>query len=392
MLYQIFILLYQFSFSILKTFSAKLRKRDIELDHIYLPNKTKDRIWIHCASAGEYEQCVPLIQKIRSNLDSEICISFYSPSGMEYYLLDPVGDFTFYLPIDTKKNARNLLNTIQPDIVIWVRYEFWQNILNEIFNRNIPSILLYVDLKQQDEKIFWERKRRLKIIRKFKKIYSVTHSLLIETPYEIIQDGKWEKSLENTLLHYQNEMIHSLNTEKKSIVLGSAHMSDIEILNSILYQKDFADNYNWIIVPHEIDENHISRIKKTLASHLHLSNIVFITQLGVLKHIYRYADIAWIGGGFDKSVHNVLEASAYKIPIICGPKINKAEEAKLLFESQLLFTFKNADDCVNTLQKVEKLSKEEIENAIEILYTKNAVENYSTNILEDIHQFLSRKN
>lgn len=389
MLYQIFIFLFQFSFNILKQFSSKLKKRDLDVNSYCLPTKIKKRIWIHCASAGEYEQSIPLIQKIQSEIDCEIGISFYSASGMEYYTLHPLGDFTFYLPIDTKSNAHLLLDTISPDFVIWVRYEFWGNILQEIFKRKIPSILLYVDLKQIESKNTWERKRRMQLIRQFNKVYATTPPTTMELAYQIIQDGKWSKSLQNTKIQYQNEALEKLSSDKKIIVIGSAHIEDIKVLSEFLTSSKDAQQYHWVILPHEIQDAHVQQMKKTLGSLDKNISITWVAKMGILKYIYQYADIAWIGGGLGKSVHNVLEAAAYQIPIICGPNIQKAHEATELEKQEVLFTFSDAKTLQFALQKIHQTPKSDFTQKIQSLFTKNAVDNYSTSILKDMTSYLS---
>lgn len=384
MLYQIFILLYQLSFNIIKHFSPKLKKRDIDIASLYLPFKTKKRIWIHCASAGEYEQCIPLIQQIQSTIDCEIGISFYSASGMEYYSLHPHGDFSFYLPIDTKKNAYLLLETINPDFIIWVRYEFWQNILQEIFKRKIPSILLFVDLQQLEIKNSWEKKRRIELIRQFKQVYATTSTHIKDIKYQLIQDGKWSKSLQNTLFPYKNVDIENLSKDKKIIMLGSAHEEDIKVLSEYFSSYKSAEQYHWVILPHVIDDTHVQQLQKILATYNNRFSITWIKEMGILKYIYRYADIAWIGGGMKKSVHNVLEAAAYHKPILSGPHIQKANEAVLLKTEDILTTFSDAQSLHFALQKIVQTPASYFAQNIQALYTKNAVDDYSTSILQDI--------
>ena len=162
MIYNLFIYFYQFLFSISRYISPKIQERYLGIHSNYFPLKSKKRVWIHCASAGEYEQTIPLIQSLREQFPVEIFISFFSPSGMNYYNLSHTVDFVFYLPFDTPHQAKKLVKEIQADYIIWVRYEFWQNILNEIFKEKIPCDLLFADLQKIEKKSWIERNRILK--------------------------------------------------------------------------------------------------------------------------------------------------------------------------------------------------------------------------------------
>lgn len=387
MLYQFFILLYQLIIKILKTYPLYKLERDFHLDLSFLPVKKRQRIWFHCASAGEFEQCMPFIQKIKNNLDVEIVISFYSPSGMIYHDLHPIAHHTFFLPIDTKQNAKALLDQLQPDYVIWVKYEFWQNILNEIFERKIPCDLLFADLAQLETTHVWERNRRIRLIKRFTGVFSISDIKKYHIQYHLISDGKWSKSLENASHEFKEPSLEDIYHSKKVLLLGSAHLSDINILSD--YLEKYSSDFHWIIVPHEIDEEHIEKMKKMIPISKLENQCTFITEMGILKYLYRYAHIAWVGGGWDKSVHNVLEAVAYGIPVISGPNIKRIHETKVLKDAKVLFTIDTADSLSITLEKINKVSPEFWKTTIQEIYTKNAVDDYSIYILNEMTKKLS---
>ncbi|MCO5231730.1 MAG: hypothetical protein M9958_11320 [Chitinophagales bacterium] len=357
------------------------------------PLKNKKRLWIHCASAGEYEQSIPLLTFLNQNLDIEICISFFSASGMEYYENLSEENYAFYLPFDSKKNAKRLINELQPDYILWVKYDFWKNILFEIFERKIPCDIIFADLRHIEQKNYLERNRLLNLLKKFSKIYSISSPINLPIQYQLIHDGKWMQSIANAQIDYKNDKIDSFTKGQKTILLGSAHLNDIKILSQYLKVQS-SNEYHWIIVPHEIDEKTISEIKNLLPQailyefDIKNSNIIIINQIGVLKYLYRYAWIAWIGGGFDKSIHNAVEAIAYNIPIISGGQIDRINDAILLKNEKILQTFESVENLIEVLKNIEQLDRKSYQATIENLFKKNAVDNYSTIILKDIQSQL----
>ncbi|MCO5247645.1 MAG: hypothetical protein M9887_01670 [Chitinophagales bacterium] len=350
--------------------------------------KIKKKLWIHCASAGEFEQCIPLLLKIKSTLDIEIVISFFSFSGMQYYQLNPIVNTAFFLPIDTPKNAKALISNIQPDYVLWVKYEFWPNVLNEIFTREIPCDLLFADLKNIEKKNFIEKRIIIPLLKRFSHIYSISDSSKLNINYQKVNDGKWEKALDNTKLSYNDKVIEQFIDGNTAIVLGSAHLSDLAYLKTLLNDTDIYNDLKFIVVPHEVNEIEIKKIKKELPqSGLYSQNethqnILIMDQLGQLKFIYRYAQVAWIGGGFDKSVHNVLEAAAYNIPLISGVKIQKMHEAEVLKKEGILKTFSNIEELKACLKT--SFNDETISNLSQKVFSKYTIDNYISSIIKDI--------
>ncbi len=392
MTYSLFILLYQLAFSCFLPFSPKARKRYKGIKNIRFPEKHKKRIWMHCASAGEYEQCIPLIREIRKNSDTEICISFFSPSGMEYYQLNPLADFSFYLPFDTKKNAKKIVGDLQPDYVIWVKYEFWQNIIRQLALNKIPCDLIFTDLKHIEKKVWIERNRIYHLLPYFNKIYSTSGGSNYTGNYTLINDGKWSQSLQNIQTKFHDSIIEEFTQNANTIILGSAHYSDAELLARFLSQN--SSDLKWLIVPHETDDQSIRAIQKLFPSSALLSggkvpsSVLIIDKTGILKYVYRFADIAWIGGGFDKSIHNALEAAAYKIPLISGPQLKGMNEAEILREKGVLHVFENDQELKTIIEQIFATEPEFYHKKIESLYNKNAVDNYSISIIDDMNSHL----
>lgn len=380
-------------FLITKDFSPKYQERYKGLNSTKIPKKSKKRIWIHCASAGEYEQTIPLIQSLKDNFNIEIIISFFSSSGMNYYNLSPKADDSLYLPFDTPNQAKKLVREIQADYVIWVRYEFWQNFLNTIFKKNIPCDLLFADLQKIEKKNWIEKNRILKLLPKFSNIYSVNSPYYLDISHHLIHDGKWQQSLKNTIEDFKDSKVQDFTKNQNCIIIGSAHLSDIQILSKYL-NKHPKNNLKWLIVPHEIDDKNISKIQSFLADSVLYDqeyknfSILIIPKMGVLKYLYRYAKITWIGGGFDKSIHNALEAAAYGLPIISGPNLAGANEAEILKSEKVLMTFQDVEELESVLENIYKTNPTFYKNTLQELYKKNAVNNYSTMIIDNIQNQL----
>jgi 3-deoxy-D-manno-octulosonic-acid transferase len=234
MIYNLFIYLYRYLFFVSKNFSPKNQERHLGLQSNQFPSKSIKRIWIHCASAGEYEQAIPLIESLKAHFSIEIFVSFFSPSGMSYYHLFPKADYVFYLPFDTPHQAKKIVENIQADYVIWVRYEFWENILHTIFEKNIPCDLIFVDLQKIEKKSWIEKSRILKLLPLFSNIYSINSPQKIQISHHLIHDGKWQQSLKNASKHFEDVKIQEFCQDQTCIIIGSAHMSDIEILSEYL--------------------------------------------------------------------------------------------------------------------------------------------------------------
>lgn len=392
MTYQIFILLYQLTFNCFAFFSPKLKKRHLGLKENQYPIKTQKRIWFHCASAGEYEQCIPLIHEIRKNLEIEIAISFFSSSGIEYYSINPLADFVFYLPYDTKENAKKTIKSLQPDYVIWVKYEFWQNFLRELYLRKIPCDLIFTDLKHIEKKVWIEKNRIYRLLPHFNKVYSISDFSNHIENYTLINDGKWHQSLQNIQVEFHDSIIEEFTQNAKTIILGSAHYSDAELLAKFISKN--RSPIKWLIVPHETDKQSIREIRDLfpasalLSENIQPDSVLIIDRTGILKYVYRFADIAWIGGGFDKSIHNALEAAAYKIPLVSGPHLQGMNEAEILQKNGVLHVFENHQEFKAIIEQIFTTDPELYREKIESLYHENAVDNYSTSIIQNIRTVL----
>jgi len=327
-------------------------------------------VWVHCASLGEFEQARPLIEKIKNNLTVyKIFLSFFSPSGYEIQKNYKYADAVVYLPFDSKKNAKDFILTLKPAIAIFVKYEFWYYYINELKKQKIPTYLVsavfreshvffkkyasfYRGILTMYETIFVQDEKSAKILKK--------HGI---NNFEITGDTRIDRVIEIAEQYYSNSFIEKFLDNKFIIVAGSTWPADEKIICEFINNN--STNYKLIIAPHEVHEDNLNRLEKELTvkscrlSESETQNakdvsVVIIDSIGILSKIYRYGHIAYVGGGFGKGIHNILEAAVYRIPVIFGPNHTKFIEANNLIEYDSAFYIKNSNDFYNILKRIMK--------------------------------------
>lgn len=303
-------------------------------------------IWFHCASLGEFEQGRPIIEKVRKSQPShKIVLSFFSPSGYEVRKDYKEADLVVYLPLDTANNARKFIGLLQPSLAIFVKYEFWPNILKELKSNSIPTIL--VSGVFREDQIFFKSyggwmKKSLGSFSHFFLQNKHSQDLLQNIGFNntsLSGDTRFD-SVHNILAQENGlDFLEDFVKENQVLVAGSTWPIDETYLTRFLNRKQ-PENFRCIIAPHNIHPKEVQKLKKNihLKTALYSEGVidkdakVFIADtIGILTKIYSYADMAYVGGGFDKEgVHNVLEPAVFSIPIVIGPIYDKFEEAKEL--------------------------------------------------------------
>jgi 3-deoxy-D-manno-octulosonic-acid transferase len=344
-------------------------------------DKKAKYIWFHVASLGEFEQARPLIEEIKnSKPEYKILLTFFSPSGYEVRYNYPLADIVTYLPFDTKKNARRFLELTNPHMVIFIKYEFWYNYINEIYQRRIPVYLVSAIFRKNQSF--------------FKKLRSPYRNMLSLYTHFFVQDDESHKLLQkhgiknvtvagdtriDRVIEIQKQTVNLPIVEKfidkGSIIFiaGSSWPADEDIF--INYFNSHP-NLKLIIAPHEIDESHLTEIEKKLSRPSQRysgltdtdtvnADCMIIDCFGLLASVYRYADIGYIGGGFGDGIHNLPEAAVYGIPVIFGPNFIKFREAHDLIATGGGFTIKNRaefnklmESFINEPKLREKAGKE----------------------------------
>lgn len=383
LIYNIFIYLYLFAIRIASLFNSKARlwingRKNIfqELQSQILNpkssilNSNSSIIWIHCASLGEFEQGRPLIEKLKmKNEKCKILLTFFSPSGYEIRKNYAGADFVFYLPIDTASNARKFIELVKPKAVFFVKYEFWFNYLNELKNKNIPTYLVS-GIFRGDHYFFkgysaWFRKQ-LKAFTHFYLQDEASAKLLKSIGYintAVIGDTRFDRVFEISQNVKAIPLIEQFKQGKDILIAGSTWKEDEELISNFSPDsyRDQISNFKLIIAPHEIDQAHIQsiiplfhhsnviRFSNATEQNIKTADVLIIDNIGMLSSLYQYGSIAFIGGGFGKGIHNILEAATFGLPVIFGPNYQKFTEAKELIHSGGAFAVKDTNELKITL-------------------------------------------
>jgi len=347
-LYNISVYITGFFLKFIALFNKKIRLftegRKETFDILTSKIKKKDRIlWFHCASLGEFEQGRPLIESAKKKYpDHKILLTFFSPSGYEVQKDYAFADVVTYLPLDTKKNAKKFLNIVHPEMVFFIKYEFWPNILRELHKRKIETLLIS-GVFREDQAFFkkyggWMRKS-LKTFSHFfvQNIESkdLLHGIGLQN-VTISGDTRFDRVYEITKQDNTLGFIEKFKQKKYTLVAGSTWPSDEKYL--ISYINNQADEDEKIIIaPHNIKPELINDLKKKIKKKITMysdkvkdnnAQIFIVDTVGILTKVFSYADAAYIGGGFDKEgIHNVLEPATFGLPVVIGPVYNNFKEA-----------------------------------------------------------------
>lgn len=343
---------------------------------------TENRIWIHCASYGEFEQGRPLIESIKkSHPHFKIILTFFSPSGYEVVKDWPGADVIGYLPLDTKKNAIDFLNTVKPNSAIFIKYEFWLNFLFQLQHNHIKTYLVSAVFKTHHPFFKWYGGIFRKSLGTFDKLFiQDLHSAhLLENigikNYEVTGDTRFDRVLEIKDKFEPLPLIKQFAGTSRIIVGGSTWKQDEELLIGSLKEIKSPD-VKLILAPHELNESSINHLKETLKTHnisysLYSDNntqsdsqALIVDVFGLLSKLYFYCDLAYIGGGYGDGIHNCLEASVYLKPVMfCGNTHHKYNEAVELINLNAARNFTNNEEAVKIidhfLNNPEKLKLED---------------------------------
>jgi 3-deoxy-D-manno-octulosonic-acid transferase len=380
-LYQFFLKLYPILAYLISPFNEKARNwvdgqaKVWDEINALSPKINQPLIWVHCASYGEYEQGLPIIDSIKLKYPShQIWLTFFSPSGYVYRKKDAHADFVTYLPFDHKKNARLFLDTINPSLIIFIKYEFWFYYLSIAKEKNIPTVLASALFRQSQ--IFFQFYGGF-----YKKILNLFTAILVQDQASedlikpiistskicITGDTRFDRVISTASTVTKFEWIQKLS-QNKIIIAGSTWETDHIVLakTTLAFKK-----LNWIIVPHHVDANSIAECRihfpkaitltELLASkqHFTLPTIIIVDQIGILRSIYQYAYVSYVGGGFGKDgVHNVLEPAAFGKPVIWGSNDSKYREAIGLRNAGGGFAIQNAEALIDQIQLLK--SSEEV--------------------------------
>ncbi|MGB3948516.1 MAG: glycosyltransferase N-terminal domain-containing protein [Bacteroidia bacterium] len=396
--YNIFVYLYGLAIRIASLFNKKAglwvsgRKNIFHKLELDFKNRITNEVlvWVHCASLGEFEQGRPIIEKIKKEkVGVKILLTFFSPSGFEIRKNYNQADYIYYLPLDTPDAAQLFVRLVKPNVAIFVKYEFWFNYLNELKKQNVPTYLVS-GVFRANHYFFksygsWFRKQ-LSAFTYFYLQDSASEKLLNDIGYTnttVAGDTRFDRVLEISKNVKGINFIKQFVNSKKVIVAGSTWDADIDVLSAVN-----VSDYKLIIAPHEVTEKNIqsviqkikesnySPVKTLRYSQLNQqmdfnAEVLIIDNVGMLSSLYQYGTLAFIGGGFGKGIHNILEAATFGLPVVFGPNYQKFNEAKELIKKGGAFSVVNAPEFkkvialltdTDALQKASLVAKHYVES------------------------------
>lgn len=306
-----------------------------------------DYIWFHAASLGEFEQGRPLIEWIRANHpEYRILQTFFSPSGYEVRKDYSGADVVCYLPLDTPINAYRFVEAARPRMAFFIKYEFWRNYLNRLHKKQIPVYSVSSVFRPNQIFFRWYGRDYRNVLKSFTHLFvqnQLSKDLLSRigiTNTTIVGDTRFDRVLDIYKAAKLLPIVELFKQDKPTIVAGSSWSPDEELL------VDYFNNHpeiKLIIAPHVVNEERLAEIESKLKrpyvlytqageEKMKRADCLIIDGYGLLSSIYRYGEIAYVGGGFGAGIHNVLEAAVYGIPVVFGPNNRKFREARHLLE------------------------------------------------------------
>lgn len=368
--YNLFVHLFPFFIRVASIWNPKAalwvkgRKNQFERLRLAVGKSSRPIIWFHTASLGEFEQGRPVIEEIRQKYpEYRILLTFFSPSGFEIRKNYAGADLVFYLPMDTKRNASLFLEITAPQLAIFIKYETWYNFLSELKNKGVPSLLVSaVVYPHQFSFSPWSSFMK-KTLALFTHIFAQSDDALdmlkahqIETNYSLGGDTRYDRVKTLSDAPFQHNGIERFLNNQAVLVAGSTWHDDEKMLSNLQSKQS---RLKLIIAPHEISSKNISELKglfqeSILFSELEnienpeLYSVLIIDNIGLLSKLYRYGNIAYVGGGFNKAgIHNILEAAVYGNTVVFGPNFSKSNEAKEMIELSLAYSFSTKDELAN---------------------------------------------
>jgi 3-deoxy-D-manno-octulosonic-acid transferase len=331
-------------------------------------NPNDKTIWFHAASLGEYEQGLPVIEKIKIHYPNhKLVVSFFSPSGYEVRKKNTVADATVYLPLDTKSNAQKFIKIINPELVFFIKYEYWPNYLNELKKQQIKTYLISGIFRENQAFFKWYGGFYRNALKSFDYFFVQNESSknLIQSigfnNVKISGDTRFDRVV--SILERDNSLdfIKQFKDNKTTIVIGSSWPKDENLL--VNYINNASNDVKFIIAPHNIKSEQISNLKSQITKSTILFSekdemlkqvqhdkledfqVFIIDTIGILTKIYSYSDIAYVGGGFgNPGVHNILEPATFGVPIIIGPNYSHFAEATALVHQEGCISISNENE------------------------------------------------
>ena len=347
--------------------------------------KSDKVIWFHCSSLGEFEQGRNIIEEVyHISKGRKILLTFFSPSGYEKQKHYRFADHIAYLPLDTKMNAKDFLDAVPVEYAVFIKYEFWYHFLNGMFKRGIPVYLASGNFRSNQLFFKWYGKWYQKMLGFFTHLFvqdersKINLTKIGVTNVTVAGDSRFDRVIDIAAQEKNDTLFQSNGSSIPVMVAGSTWPQDEKIISEI-YKMNYG-KMGLVIAPHEPSEKHIEQIKQLFPNAILFTelnekpvsrhDVIIVNTIGHLSSLYRFGDLAFIGGGFGKGIHNILEATASSLPVIFGPNYSKFTEAKELLKAGGAFAVRNANEAVHVVSTLlENDSNREKSAAIAREYT-----------------------
>jgi len=364
--YNIGIIGYASALQLVKRWNPKAKafligRQQQKLKHRIESNKV--RIWFHAASVGEFEQARPVIESLDKN-QVEVVVSFFSPSGFEQFKNYRFAEEVYYLPLDIGTAAKDFVRVVNPDVAVFVKYDFWLGYFEALIEKQIPTLLISSIFRDNHFLFSWMGKPGLNLLKKIQVVFvqdRASERRLLEHGFKNVKvsgDTRVDQVLRISKTSFQDVLLSEFSKNSDVLVAGSTWASDEKLLlKASLHHPELK----FILAPHEILPRDIERIESLWGERaLRYSKgkvtsetqVVIIDNIGMLSKIYRFGTIAYVGGGFGEGIHNVLEPFVYGIPVFFGPNNAKFREAQWLKNSGVGFEVSNSEELSTSVKNV----------------------------------------
>ncbi len=372
LIYACFLRLYGVGIRIAGIFHGKARKwRDGRKEFPQFPND-RPVIWMHCSSLGEFEQGRPVFEAIRQQYPNHhLVLSFFSPSGYEIRKNYPVADQVIYLPLDTRQNARRLVQTMRPQLVIWVKYEYWYNILASLKRNGIPTLLISAKFSYNQPFFKWYGRFWRTQLNFFNQLFVQDETSLqclsklhLKGSIIVAGDTRYDRVLEIRNHVKTFPEISAFTANNPVLVAGSTWLEDLKLIQS--FHKAFPE-FKIILVPHEVDAKALDECLQAFPTAILYSQwikgvgqglepqVLVVDRIGMLSNLYAIGTICYVGGGFNRSgIHNTLEAAVWGKPVFFGPNYKKFLEAVTIVEFGGGFSVSDPEDWIKVMLEMKK--------------------------------------
>ncbi len=328
------------------------------------------RLWMHCASLGEFEQGRPLLEALRQRYPThKIVLTFFSPSGYEVRQSWPGADYVFYLPLDSARNARRFVAAVRPRLAVFVKYEFWYFYLRELRRQGIPAVAVAAIFRP--EQIYfrpWGGFFR-EILGQLSFIFTQNEAsakLLHDaglTAVSVAGDPRFDTVAATASAPARAlPLVEAFVADGAPVlVAGSTWPEDLPALAPLL--RAYAPELRYIVAPHEVSEAHLLAIEAALPGQtvryssatpatVAAARLLLIDNVGLLSQLYRFGQFAYLGGAFGAGLHNTLEAAAFGLPVFFGPRYTQFAEAVALVELGCAFSVSSAEELASAFDRL----------------------------------------